>query len=146
MRLFYHLLGNVETRNFPRCATWRSDTKSFQLHPDWSEHISQSGNFFPSSEIESKRFPRKKKNKLYKNPQVFQRIVCADRIFSRFLIVNLKTTKQNHQQQEYSVQLTFREQWLDERLKFDDIGGKKKTTTNWMIAQTKQFQLLLFVE
>jgi hypothetical protein len=26
--------------------------------------------------------------------------------------------------QEYSVQLTFREQWLDERLKFDDIGGE----------------------
>jgi len=25
--------------------------------------------------------------------------------------------------QEYSVQLTFREQWTDERLKFDDIQG-----------------------
>ena len=25
--------------------------------------------------------------------------------------------------QEYSVQLTFREQWIDERLKFDDIQG-----------------------
>lgn len=25
--------------------------------------------------------------------------------------------------QEYSVQLTFREQWLDERLKFDDFKG-----------------------
>lgn len=29
-----------------------------------------------------------------------------------------------NEQQEYSVQLTFREQWLDERLKFDDIQGK----------------------
>uniref|UniRef100_A0A182VV43 Glutamate-gated chloride channel n=1 Tax=Anopheles minimus TaxID=112268 RepID=A0A182VV43_9DIPT len=27
---------------------------------------------------------------------------------------------------EYSVQLTFREQWLDERLKFDDIGASNK--------------------
>lgn len=26
--------------------------------------------------------------------------------------------------QEYSVQLTFREQWTDERLKFDDIQGE----------------------
>lgn len=26
--------------------------------------------------------------------------------------------------QEYSVQLTFREQWIDERLKFSDYGGK----------------------
>lgn len=26
--------------------------------------------------------------------------------------------------QEYSVQLTFREQWLDERLKFNNLGGK----------------------
>jgi hypothetical protein len=25
--------------------------------------------------------------------------------------------------QEYSVQLTFREQWTDERLKFNDFGG-----------------------
>lgn len=25
--------------------------------------------------------------------------------------------------QEYSVQLTFREQWVDERLKFDDYAG-----------------------
>ncbi|XP_055544954.1 glutamate-gated chloride channel isoform X7 [Wyeomyia smithii] len=31
--------------------------------------------------------------------------------------------------QEYSVQLTFREQWLDERLKFDDIGGRLKYLT-----------------
>lgn len=31
---------------------------------------------------------------------------------------------QYNEQQEYSVQLTFREQWLDERLKFDDIQGK----------------------
>ncbi|XP_055640478.1 glutamate-gated chloride channel isoform X10 [Toxorhynchites rutilus septentrionalis] len=30
---------------------------------------------------------------------------------------------------EYSVQLTFREQWLDERLKFDDIGGRLKYLT-----------------
>lgn len=29
--------------------------------------------------------------------------------------------------QEYSVQLTFREQWTDERLKFDDIQGKLKS-------------------
>lgn len=28
--------------------------------------------------------------------------------------------------QEYSVQLTFREQWTDERLKFDDIQGELK--------------------
>jgi hypothetical protein len=26
--------------------------------------------------------------------------------------------------QEYSVQLTFREEWVDERLKFDDQGGE----------------------
>ncbi|XP_052565375.1 glutamate-gated chloride channel isoform X22 [Culex pipiens pallens] len=32
-------------------------------------------------------------------------------------------------EQEYSVQLTFREQWLDERLKFDDIGGRLKYLT-----------------
>ena len=25
---------------------------------------------------------------------------------------------------EFSVQVTFREQWNDERLKFDDVGGK----------------------
>nr|CAD7194844.1 unnamed protein product [Timema douglasi] len=31
--------------------------------------------------------------------------------------------------QEYSVQLTFREQWLDERLKFNDFGGKIKYLT-----------------
>ncbi|KAL7296933.1 hypothetical protein TKK_0009374 [Trichogramma kaykai] len=31
--------------------------------------------------------------------------------------------------QEYSVQLTFREQWIDERLKFDDVGGKLKYLT-----------------
>ncbi|XP_020294675.1 glutamate-gated chloride channel isoform X4 [Pseudomyrmex gracilis] len=30
---------------------------------------------------------------------------------------------------EYSVQLTFREQWLDERLRFDDIQGKLKYLT-----------------
>ncbi|XP_022914864.1 glutamate-gated chloride channel isoform X1 [Onthophagus taurus] len=30
---------------------------------------------------------------------------------------------------EYSVQLTFREQWLDERLKFNDFGGKLKYLT-----------------
>lgn len=28
--------------------------------------------------------------------------------------------------QEYSVQLTFREQWTDERLKFNDFGGKMR--------------------
>lgn len=31
--------------------------------------------------------------------------------------------------QEYSVQLTFREQWLDERLKFGDYGGRLKYLT-----------------
>ncbi|XP_036324960.1 glutamate-gated chloride channel isoform X2 [Rhagoletis pomonella] len=31
--------------------------------------------------------------------------------------------------QEYSVQLTFREQWTDERLKFDDIQGRLKYLT-----------------
>lgn len=31
--------------------------------------------------------------------------------------------------QEYSVQLTFREQWLDERLKFNDFNGKIKYLT-----------------
>lgn len=31
--------------------------------------------------------------------------------------------------QEYSVQLTFREQWLDERLKFNDFGGRLKYLT-----------------
>ncbi|KAG5316497.1 GLUCL protein, partial [Acromyrmex insinuator] len=30
---------------------------------------------------------------------------------------------------EYSVQLTFREQWLDERLRFNDFGGKLKYLT-----------------
>ncbi|XP_066599786.1 glutamate-gated chloride channel [Prorops nasuta] len=30
---------------------------------------------------------------------------------------------------EYSVQLTFREQWLDERLKFNDLGGRLKYLT-----------------
>ena len=34
---------------------------------------------------------------------------------------------ENSPHQEYSVQLTFREQWTDERLKFDDIQGKWKT-------------------
>ncbi|XP_051158681.1 glutamate-gated chloride channel isoform X11 [Leptopilina boulardi] len=32
-------------------------------------------------------------------------------------------------EQEYSVQLTFREQWIDERLKFNDFGGKLKYLT-----------------
>ncbi|XP_008543844.1 glutamate-gated chloride channel isoform X8 [Microplitis demolitor] len=32
-------------------------------------------------------------------------------------------------EQEYSVQLTFREQWLDERLKFNDFGGRLKYLT-----------------
>ncbi|XP_055850301.1 glutamate-gated chloride channel isoform X19 [Episyrphus balteatus] len=32
-------------------------------------------------------------------------------------------------EQEYSVQLTFREQWTDERLKFDDIQGRLKYLT-----------------
>lgn len=32
--------------------------------------------------------------------------------------------------QEYSVQLTFREQWIDERLKFDDIQGKCGLTSS----------------
>lgn len=27
--------------------------------------------------------------------------------------------------QEYSLQIIFREQWVDERLKFDDDGGKR---------------------
>lgn len=31
--------------------------------------------------------------------------------------------------QEYSVQLTFREQWTDERLKFNDFGGRLKYLT-----------------
>lgn len=31
--------------------------------------------------------------------------------------------------QEYSVQLTFREQWLDERLRFNDFGGRLKYLT-----------------
>lgn len=31
--------------------------------------------------------------------------------------------------QEYSVQLTFREQWLDERLKFNDLHGRLKYLT-----------------
>ncbi|KAF9794933.1 hypothetical protein SFRURICE_005168 [Spodoptera frugiperda] len=31
--------------------------------------------------------------------------------------------------QEYSVQLTFREQWLDERLKFNNLGGRLKYLT-----------------
>lgn len=31
--------------------------------------------------------------------------------------------------QEYSVQLTFREQWLDERLKFNDFGERIKYLT-----------------
>ncbi|XP_058802223.1 glutamate-gated chloride channel isoform X5 [Phymastichus coffea] len=30
---------------------------------------------------------------------------------------------------EYSVQLTFREQWIDERLKFNDVGGKLRYLT-----------------
>lgn len=30
---------------------------------------------------------------------------------------------------EYSVQLTFREEWLDDRLKFDDFGGRLKYLT-----------------
>lgn len=35
--------------------------------------------------------------------------------------------------QEYSVQLTFREQWLDERLKFDDFGGNYRLRNSRMI-------------
>lgn len=31
--------------------------------------------------------------------------------------------------QEYSVQLTFREQWMDERLKFNDYHGRLKYLT-----------------
>ena len=32
--------------------------------------------------------------------------------------------------QEYSVQLTFREQWLDERLKFNNLGGERTIRFN----------------
>jgi anionic glutamate receptor len=35
-----------------------------------------------------------------------------------------KNFSRNKRKQEYSVQLTFREQWMDERLKFDDFGGE----------------------
>ncbi len=31
--------------------------------------------------------------------------------------------------QEFSVQLTYREKWNDERLKFDDLGGQLKYLT-----------------
>lgn len=34
--------------------------------------------------------------------------------------------------QEYSVQLTFREQWLDERLKFNDFNGKNLYISKWI--------------
>ena len=32
---------------------------------------------------------------------------------------------------EFSVQVTFREQWNDERLKFDDVGGKYSSSVNF---------------
>ncbi|XP_076234618.1 glycine receptor alpha 1 isoform X11 [Calliopsis andreniformis] len=38
-------------------------------------------------------------------------------------------SKINDYKMEYSVQLTFREQWLDERLKFDDFEGRLKYLT-----------------
>ncbi|XP_039283167.1 glutamate-gated chloride channel isoform X9 [Nilaparvata lugens] len=41
----------------------------------------------------------------------------------------LESDRQESTRQEYSVQLTFREQWLDERLKFNDFGGKIKYLT-----------------
>ncbi|XP_025201732.1 glutamate-gated chloride channel isoform X3 [Melanaphis sacchari] len=37
--------------------------------------------------------------------------------------------KINDKEMEYSVQLTFREQWMDERLKFNDYNGKMKYLT-----------------
>lgn len=43
---------------------------------------------------------------------------------------NIKhVTSDVNQFQEYSVQLTFREQWQDERLKFNDFGGRLKYLT-----------------
>ncbi|XP_011498643.1 PREDICTED: glutamate-gated chloride channel isoform X3 [Ceratosolen solmsi marchali] len=38
-------------------------------------------------------------------------------------------SKINDYSMEYSVQLTFREQWVDERLQFNDFGGKLKYLT-----------------
>ncbi|XP_006616223.1 glutamate-gated chloride channel isoform X6 [Apis laboriosa] len=38
-------------------------------------------------------------------------------------------SKINDYNMEYSVQLTFREQWLDERLRFNDFGGRLKYLT-----------------
>lgn len=49
-------------------------------------------------------------------------IVCL--VANIYLISSLPRTFQ-----EYSVQLTFREQWLDERLKFNDFGGRLKYLT-----------------
>lgn len=43
--------------------------------------------------------------------------------------------------QEYSVQLTFREQWTDERLKFDDIGGKQ--LKKYFNRSSKDFNLVV---
>jgi hypothetical protein len=38
-------------------------------------------------------------------------------------------------QQEFSVQLTYREQWNDERLKFNDLGGKLVKTMNQIMRE-----------
>lgn len=44
--------------------------------------------------------------------------------------------------QEYTVQLTFRQQWRDERLQYDDLGGQIRYLT--LTDQKKLWQPDLF--
>lgn len=55
----------------------------------------------------------------------FKKIITNDHTTTttKKIIKSTFTTNNNNAIQEYSVQLTFREQWTDERLKFDDIQG-----------------------
>ncbi|XP_065165099.1 glutamate-gated chloride channel isoform X1 [Atheta coriaria] len=48
-------------------------------------------------------------------------------VFINFFLRSI--SKIDDYKMEYSVQLTFREQWLDERLKFNDFGGRLKYLT-----------------
>ena len=47
--------------------------------------------------------------------------------WSQLVVVNIYLRSINDiddYKMEFSVQVTFREQWNDERLKYDDVGGK----------------------
>jgi hypothetical protein len=42
--------------------------------------------------------------------------------------------------QEYSTTITFREEWLDERLKFDDFRGELKSTAAFYRQRERDIQ------